>query len=185
MSRGHRLPPTRSIRYHVLVLDDADRTVDAVRRLRRDGFELHDVYTPFAVHELDVEMGLRPTRLPWITLLGAALGTMLGLGFQAWTATVDWPLNIGGKTDLALPALMPVTFESAVLLAALFSVGTLLAASRLWPRGRSLSQPIARVTDDRFAIVVREGNAAFDPKRLAGLAGELGADPFIESWKVE
>ncbi len=180
-----RSPSRGAIRYHVLVLDDADETVAAVRRLRRDGFDLHDVYTPFAVHELDVEMGLRPTRLPWMTLLGGTLGLTLGLGFQAWTATANWPLNIGGKSNLALPALAPVTFESAVLLAALFSVATLFAASRLFPRGRPPSQPIAAVTDDRFAIVVREADAAFDPSRLAGLAGELGADPFIESWKVE
>lgn len=175
----------RAVRYHVLVLDDADRTVDAVRRLRRDGFDLHDVYTPFAVHELDVEMGLPPTRLPWMTLVGGTLGVTLGLGFQAWTATSSWPLNIGGKTDLALPALAPVTFESAVLLAALFSVATLFVASRLFPRGRPPSQPIAAVTDDRFAIVVREADAAFDPGKLAGVANEVGADPFIESWKVE
>jgi len=175
----------RAIRYHVLVLDDADRTVDAVRRLRHDGFDLEDVYTPFAVHELDVEMGLRPTRLPWATLIGGTLGLVLGLGFQAWTATASWPLNIGGKTDLALPALAPVAFESAVLLAALFSVATLFVASGLFPRGRPPSQPITAVTDDRFAIVVREADAAFDPARLAGLTSELGADPFIESWKVE
>ena len=175
----------RAIRYHVLVLDDADRTVDTVRRLRRDGFDLEDVYTPFAVHELDVEMGLEPTRLPWMTFLGGTLGLAVGLGFQAWTATSNWPLNIGGKSDLALPALAPVAFESAVLLAALFSVATLFAASRLFPRGRPPSQPIAAVTDDRFAIVVREADAAFDPVKLAGLADEVGADPFIESWKVE
>ncbi len=176
---------TRAIRYHVLVLDDADRTVAAVRRLRHDGFDLHDVHTPFAVHELDVEMGLRPTRLPWMTLIGGTVGLTLGLGFQAWTAIASWPLNIGGKSDLALPALAPVTFESAVLLAALFSVATLFVASRLFPRGRPTSQPVIGVTDDKFAIVVREADASFDPAKLAGLAGELGADPFIESWKVE
>jgi hypothetical protein len=175
----------RAVRYHVLVLDDADRTIDTVRRLRRDGFDLHDVYTPFAVHELDVEMGLAPTRLPWMTLIGGTLGVTLGLGFQAWTATASWPLNIGGKSDLALPALAPVPFESGVLLAALFSVAALFVASRLFPRGRPPSQPIAAVTDDRFAIVVREADAAFDPVKLAGVASEVGADPFIESWKVE
>jgi hypothetical protein len=176
---------SRAIRYHVLVLDDADRTTAAVRRLRSDGFDLHDVYTPFAVHELDVEMGLTPTRLPWMTFAGGALGATLGLGFQAWTATVSWPLNIGGKTDLALPALAPVTFEMAVLLAALFSVGTLFVASRLRPRGRPPTQPVPGVTNDRFAIVVRESDAAFDSRRLAALAAEFEADPYVDSWKVE
>ena len=175
---------TRTARLHVLVLDDPDRTIDAVRRLRREGFEIHDVQAPYAMHELDEAMGLRPTRLARVTLVGGILGATFGLGFQAWTSVIAWPLNIGGKSNLALPALAPVTFEMGVLLAAIATVGTLIAASRLRPWRRRDTQPIAAVTDDRFAVIVREGDAGFAPARLAQLAAELGAEPFIESWKV-
>lgn len=180
---GEFFTPRRA-RLHVLVMTEADQTVDAVRRLRAEEFEVHDVHSPFAVHGLDEALGLRETRLPRATLLGGSLGVAIGLGFQIWSGTTSWALEIGGKTPLALPALMPVTFEMAVLLAALFSVAGLFLASRLLPRVRPPRQPVRAVTDDRFAIVVREGDASFDAKRFAVLAQELGAERTIESWRV-
>ena len=39
-------------------------------------------------------------------------GTTTALGCMGWIFTRDWPLNIGGKPHFALPALIPITFET-------------------------------------------------------------------------
>jgi hypothetical protein len=175
--------PPRS-RFHAVVMDDPDSTVAAVRRLRATGHTVADVQTPFPVHGLDEAVGLNETRIPAATLAGGVLGTLLAIGFQAWVGLISWPLNIGGKSDLALPALAPVTFEVAVLLAAFFTVGTLCWLSRLRPGPRSGLQVLPESTDDLFVIVVRESDAGFDAERFAEVVGDAGASRVIEGWTV-
>ena len=36
---------------------------DAVKKVRKAGYKLHDVYTPFPIHGLDKAMGLRDTSI--------------------------------------------------------------------------------------------------------------------------
>lgn len=172
------------IRIHALVLDDAERTVAAVRRLRRDGYEIADVHSPFPLHGIDEAMGLGPTRLPLATAIAGTAGAILAVGFQAWVGLVDWPMNIGGKSDLALPALLPVTFEVAVLLAAVATVGGLIVRSGLAPRGDSWVRRLAAVTDDRFVILVREADGSFDRARFARATEEIGVERWVEGWRV-
>lgn len=183
MSRA-RSRPERS-RLHALVLDDPERTLDAVRHLRGAGYAIDDVHTPFAVHGMAEAMGAPPTRISSATLAGAVLGLAVALGFQAWTSLVDWPLNIGGKSYLALPALVPVTFELSVLFAAFATVIGLLVRGRLAPRGKApSSQPDLDVTDDRFVVVVREEDAGFDVEAFRAAARRLGVSRVEEGWKV-
>lgn len=171
-------------RIHTLVFDDADETLAAVRRLRGDGFEVADVHTPFPVHGMDEAMGLRPSRLGMATLVGGLLGGSLKLLFQSWVHVVDWPYNIGGKPDLAFPALVPVTFEITVLFAAFATLGALLVGRRLCPRLRVPSQPHPAVTDDRFVVLVLESDASFSPPRFHALCAALRPHEVYEGWRV-
>ena len=172
-------------RLHALVLDDPEQTLDVVKQLRREGYTVADVHTPFPVHGIAEAMGLAPTRLSYATLAGAAFGVSLGLGFQAWTSVVDWPMNIGGKSYLALPALIPVTFELGILLAAVATVTALLVWSRLHPRGRMpKTQPHPGASDDRFVILVREDDASFDPEAFRAMTRALQIEEVIEGWRV-
>ncbi len=175
--------PERS-RFHALVMDDPDATLAVVRRLRATGHTISDVQSPFPIHGIDEAMGLAETRIPRATLFGGVVGLLLALGFQAWVGMVSWPLNIGGKSDLALPALAPVTFEVAVLLAAFATVGALFYYSRMRPGPRSDLQVIPESTDDHFVVVVREADAGFDQERFEALAGDAGARRVIDGWTV-
>jgi len=183
MSEAARTLPERS-RFHAVVMTDPHDTLAAVRRLRATGHTVADVQTPFPIHGLDEAMGLQETLIPRATLIGGVAGMLLAIGFQAWVGTVSWPMNIGGKSDLALPALAPVTFEVAVLLAAFFTVGALFRLSRLRPGPRSPLQVIPESSDDRFVVVVRESDAGFDLERFAMLARDAGAQQVIEGWTV-
>jgi hypothetical protein len=164
------------VRQHWLVFDDPEQTLSAVKRLRGAGYEIADVHSPFPVHGLDEALGWRDTRLPWATLVGGGLGLCIAMALQTWTHALDWPLNIGGKTDLAIPALVPVAFELTVLLAAFATVGGLLVRSRLKPTsGGDLpaGQPLADVTDNRFVVRVVERDGSFAPEDFERLVKRL------------
>lgn len=172
-------------RLHALILSEPESTLEAVRTLRDNGYTISDVHTPFPVHGLPEAMGLPPTRISRATLLGAVVGVSVGLGFQAWSHVISWPLNIGGKSNSALPALVPVTFELGILLAAFATVIGLMLWAGLLPLGRTPdTQPHERVTDDRFVVLVREEDASFDPKAFRDTTKALSIDEVIESWKV-
>jgi hypothetical protein len=172
-------------RLHALVLDEPASTLEAVRALRNHGYVISDVHTPFPVHGLPEAMGLAPTRISRATLVGAVVGVSMGLGFQVWTHVASWPLNIGGKSNSALPALIPVTFELGILLAAFATVAGLLVWAGLAPLGRTPdTQPHERVTDDRFVVLVREEDASFDLKAFRNTTRALGIHEVIESWRV-
>ena len=121
---------------------------------RREGIEIIDIYAPYAVHGLDTAMGLRPSRLPLVTFGLGLLGAVFVLGFQYWTSALNWAINVGGRPWNSLPAFVPVTFEIMVLFAGIGTVLTFIIVSGLRP-WRSSNLPVARVTDDRFGLLLR------------------------------
>ena len=96
----------------------------AVKAVRKQGYKIHDVYTPFPIHGLDTAMGLRDTSLHTAGFIYGITGTTVAFSFITWAFTTDWPLNIGGKPFFALPAWIPIMFELTVLFA---PVGMVLA----------------------------------------------------------
>lgn len=174
-------------RVHALVFDDPQQTLVAVRRLRGRGYEVSDVHMPFPVHGMEEALGLPESRLALATLIGGLAGGLLKLLFQGWVHVVDWPMNIGGKGEVSLPALVPVTFELTVLIAAFATLGALFVRRRLYPRlhpERPTRQPHPRVTDDRFAVLVVERDAGFEPDKFRSLCTALHPQEVIESWGV-
>ena len=152
------------MREHWLVFDDPEVCLSAVKTLRSEGYRIDDVHSPFPVHGIEEALGWRETRLGWATFVGGASGLAIAAALQLWTHMLDWPLNIGGKSDAALPALVPVAFELIVLIAAFATVGGLLLRSRLSPTAagkRPSAQPLDEVSDDAFVVRVVEHDAAF------------------------
>ena len=154
-----------SRRVFVAVFDREEDLLGAVKAARAEGLLLHDVFTPYPVHGLDEAMGLRRSRLPWACLVFGLLGGLGGLWLEWWTSAVDWPLNVGGKPLNSMPAFVPVIFELTVLLAGVGTFLVFLAAARLRPR-KAVRLPAARLSDDRFALVLGESGADFDPAAL-------------------
>ncbi len=155
---------------HLVVglFDRDDDLVAAAAAARHAGFSIVDAYSPYAVHGLDRAMGLAPSRLSWVCFVAGALGAVLKLWFELWTAVVDWPLNVGGKPHNSLPAFVPITFEVMVLFAGLGTVGAFLLVAKLRP-GRRVERPLEGVTDDRFALVVEPANAVTGVDRIRAL----------------
>jgi len=141
---------------------------------RERGFEIVDVYTPYPVHGIQQAMGLRHTRIPFICFLLAMTGAALMFWFQWWTSAISWPTNIGGKPLNSLPAFIPVTFEAAVLFGGLGTILVLLLRCRLFPWSKP-QLPAPRVTDDRFALAIRQTDPDLPPELAETLLRSHGA----------
>src|SRR5262249_55905683 len=119
--------------YLVATFADSEALIDAVTTIRAHGFKIYDVYAPCPIHGLDQLIGIRRTRLPYVTLVAGVLALAATIAFEFYAAVFDWPLNVGGKPDNSTLAFVPIAFEMTVLAAGLATVAGFLLRSRLVP----------------------------------------------------
>jgi hypothetical protein len=149
----------------------------ACEGVRDAGFTRWDAHSPFPVHGLDRAMGLRRSPLPWIVLPLGLIGAALGFALQWWVHAGAYPLVISGKPLFAWPAFIPITFEVAVLFAALGAVFGMFGLNRLPMLHHPLftSRLFERVTDDAFFISIESWDPRFEPSATQAMLKSLGA----------
>jgi len=125
----------------------------AVKKVRRAGYKIHDVFTPFPIHGLDKAMGLKDTSLHVAGFIYGIAGTTTALSFITWALTVDWQVNFGGKPFFSLPAWIPITFELTVLFSAVGMVLTFCWLCQLAPFIKK-DHFNPRSTDDTFVMAI-------------------------------
>jgi hypothetical protein len=140
-------------KFAVGCFDDEAVLFPAVKEVRKAGYKIHDVYTPMPIHGLDQAMGLRDTNLHTAGFIYAITGTATALSFMSWVFTRDWPLNIGGKPNFALPAWIPIIFELTVLFSAVGMVLTFCYLCQLAPFVKKEHFHL-RATDDLFVVAI-------------------------------
>jgi hypothetical protein len=133
--------------------DDEAVLFPAVKKLRKSGYRIHDVYTPFPIHGLDKALGLRDTSLHTAGFIYAITGTCTALGFITWALTVDWQIVFGGKPFFSLPAWIPITFELTVLFSAVGMVLTFCYLCQMAPFVKKDHFNL-RSTDDLFVMAL-------------------------------
>ena len=158
----------------VSIFEREEDILEATRAARAGGLRIVDVYAPYAVHGMDRAMGLTPSRLPWVCFLLGLFGAGFKVWFEYWTTASDWPVNVGGKPWNSLPAFVPITFEVMVLFAGLSTVFAFFLVSRLRP-GRRARLIDPRITDDRFALVIEQTDASFDPAAVGRMMAHFRA----------
>ena len=149
----------------------------ACERVRDAGFTRWDAHSPFPVHGLDKAMGLRRSPLPWIVLVMGLSGAAFGFGLQWWVHASAYPLVISGKPFFAWPAMVPITFEVAVLFGALGAVFGMFAINQLPTLYHPLfsSKRFERASDDGFFISIESWDPRFDRDQTVDLLRRLGA----------
>ena len=157
------------------IYDDEDVLKNAVTTVRESGINIHEVYTPYPIHGLEDLLGYKRSRLPIAAFLFGLLGTSLALTMQIYMLGYDWPMIIGGKDHVALPAFIPVTFELTVLLAAFGMVAVFFISTNLkpWAQPRIFD---VRITDDRHVLAIDiANNAAIDLDKIKDVLQTTGA----------
>jgi hypothetical protein len=135
----------------------------AARAAHGAGYRQLEAYAPMPVEGLVEALGSADEGLPRLALIGGIVGGVGTFALQWLSVTVDYPLNIGGRTP-AWPGLIPSTFEMTVLGAALAVFFGVLLRSRL-PR---LYHPIfndagfAAASSDRFFLCIEAADPHYD-----------------------
>lgn len=124
----------------------------AARTLREEGWRV-ELHSPFPVKGMREALGFTERTVPHAFVIGGVAGAATGFGVQA-LANLLYPLDVGGRPLIAVPAFMLITFELMVLFSVLTGIATMFAKDRL-PR---LHYPLFDATrfhlasDDRFFV---------------------------------
>lgn len=148
------------------------------RAVRDAGYRRWDAHTPFPVHGLERDMGLKRSPVGWFVLVLGLSGAAAGMLLQWWTSTDAYPLVISGKPLFSWPAFVPIMFECGVLGGATGAILGFLLLSRLPRPFHPLfySERFERMSDDRFFVSIEAADDAFDRRRTVELLEGAGAD---------
>jgi hypothetical protein len=95
--------------------------------------------------------------------VSALTGTATGFAFTVWTS-VDWPLVVGGKPMVSIPAYVIIAFELTILFGAIGTVIGLFVLSRL----PSIKPPVVydpEFSSGRYGVYVEAESARLDEAR--------------------
>lgn len=161
-----------------------EQLVKACSEARKAGIRRFDAYSPFPVHGIDPAIGIRRTRLPFITLTVGISGLIFAMFLQYFVnATESWgPFSgykfiISGKPFWSLPANIPVGFAVTVLSSAFTTVFAMLILNRL-PRFANPLHRIARfksATSNGFFMMIEAEDPNYNPREIEGQLSGWGA----------
>ncbi|MCC6166550.1 MAG: DUF3341 domain-containing protein [Caldilineaceae bacterium] len=161
--------------------DSADALVERAQQTYQAGYRRISAYSPFPVEGLADAIGLRPTRLPYLVLIGGIAGGLGGYALQYYAAAIDYPLNIGGRPLNSWPAFIVVTFEMTILGAALVAaLGMLLRNGLPQPYHAVFNAPRFHLaSQDRFFLCVEARDPNFDLAQTRQFLEGLGASEVV------
>ena len=118
--------------YLIGVFEKEETLLAAFRKMKEQGIEIEDVFTPYPVHEILEKHGRRSR----ITIVGWFYGFFASLGILAflfYTAVINWPLKYGGKPSNAFPSFIVITIVLTIFSITVLSLFTFSWRANLWP----------------------------------------------------
>lgn len=140
--------------------------VEATEKAHAAGYRRMDAYAPFPIEALWVALGHHRSRVPLLVLIGGIVGALAGYGLQYWVSAVAYPLDVGGRPYNSWPAFIPVTFETAVLIAGVTAVLGMLALNGLpMPHHPVFNvRRFALASRDRYFLCIEARDRKFDAR---------------------
>jgi hypothetical protein len=162
--------------------DNPGDLVAAARATHEEGYRRVDAYSPFPIHEMTAALGMKPTKLPVVVLVGGLLGCGTALLMQWFAAAVHYPINVGGRPLASWPMFIPITFELTILFASFATVFGMLGMNGLpMPYHPVFNAPrFALASRDRFFLCIEAKDAKFDRARTRAFLESLGAHDIDE-----
>lgn len=162
--------------------DRADPLIEAILKVKGEGYTKIDGYSPYAVAGIADALGFKYAEMSTIMLCGGLIGATCGFVMQWWTNAVDYAINIGGRASpdkfeflKSWPSFIPITFETGILTCALSGVFGLMAICGL-PRPHHPLFNVdvfSRCSRDRFFLVIEAGDEKFDLEKTKELLATL------------
>ena len=152
--------------FKIGIFDDEEKFISSIKSLKEKEFKIHDVFTPYPVHEV-FHLLKRKSRLPTAAYFFGLSAVILVISFLYYTSVIDWPIVYGGKPFNSFPSFIVVTIVLTIFTVTIASLATFSARSKLFP-GRENTIFDDRATDDKFVIVV---DIDIQDKSLADKAG--------------
>ena len=162
---------------------EPDQVTAAANNARKEGYTHMDAYSPFPVDGLAEAVGLRWNAVPLVVLLCALTGALIGYSMQAYSAIIDYPLNVGGRPLHSWPAFVPITFELTVLFASVGGVIGMLVMNGLpRPYHSIFNTPhFPERSHSRFYLCIEASDAHFTPAEVQKFFSTQGA---VAVWEV-
>ncbi|MEZ5345729.1 MAG: DUF3341 domain-containing protein [Pyrinomonadaceae bacterium] len=144
--------------------DTTTEVVAAAEKVRDAGFKKTDAFSPFPIHEMDEALGIKRTILPYLVFCGGVCGLALGLGLQIFVHVFEYPIIVGGRPHLSLPAFVPPAYELTILLSAFTAVfGMLLLNGLPKPYHPVFNVPRFNLaTREKFFLLIEADDEKFD-----------------------
>jgi len=152
--------------------------VDAAIRVRDAGYRNTDAFSPFPIHSIDEALGIKRSILPYLCFAGGILGLVSGIGLQYFVHVIDYPIIVGGRPHLSLPAMIPPAYELTILFTAFTAVFGMLFLNGL-PRPYHPLFNVPRfglATREKFFLLIESTDEVFEYDKtrsfLEGLEGQ-------------
>lgn len=175
-------PDTNPVTFGLLAeFHEPDELLEAATRIQAEGYRDYEAYSPMPVEGLPEAVGFPRSRMPFIVLIGAICGGVIGFLMQYVLTVHVYPLNIGGRPLNSWPSFIPVTFELTILLAGLSAVLGMLAMNGL-PRPYHPLFAIPefdRASQDRFFVCIRATDPKYHDQTTREFLQGLGAKEVI------
>ena len=157
--------------YGLLVeFDSPTALVDAAEKIRDAGYTNTDAFSPFPIHSIDEALGIKRSILPYLCFAGGML--------QYFVHVIDYPIIVGGRPHMSLPAMIPPAYELTILFTAFTAVFGMLFLNGL-PRPYHPVFNIPRfglASREKFFLLVESSDETFDYEKtrgfLEGLEGQ-------------
>jgi hypothetical protein len=154
--------------------DSLGATRQAIERLRSEGHEQLDVFTPVMSPELEEALGIESSPVRRWALIGGITGFVTALALTSLTA-LAYPIVTQGKPIVSLPAFFIIMFEMTILFSGLFGFAGVLFHTRK-PARRLSPHYRPAFSNDRFGIFVPAvGATEADRVAIERLLRESGA----------
>jgi hypothetical protein len=166
----------------VAEFSDPEPLLQAARQAREKGYRRLDAFTPYPVDGLAEALGMRWTYVPFITLVCGIGGGTFGYWLQWFSATIHYPLNVGGRPLHSWPAFVPVTFELTILCAALGgAIGMLVLNGLPQPYHPIFNTPHYRERNaSRFYLCLEASDRKFTPQSARAFLSSVAPEHIWE-----
>ncbi|HMO52220.1 MAG TPA: DUF3341 domain-containing protein [Kiritimatiellia bacterium] len=164
---------------------DGESLLAAAHRVREAGYTATDAFSPIPVHGLTEALGIKPSKLAGLVLLGGIAGAFGGLGLQYAVSVEFYPHIVSGRPLFSWPSFVPVIFEATVLIAAFAAVFGMFILNRLpEPYHPVFNTPnFQKASTDGFFLSIEARDPKYDASAVRALLEKAGAVAVTEVGK--